>query len=73
MIKNTKVFEEWEKEWRRTEGKLPFERAVRIIDALWQEGMCMGSLPPDNPLEGIETDIRVARILNGCLKTSSEK
>jgi len=73
MIKNIKVFEDWERQWRTTEGRLPFDRAIRIIDALWQEGIRMGTLPPSNPLEGIETDIKVARILNGCLKGSSEK
>jgi len=73
MIKNAHVFEAWEKEWKKKEGKLPYSKAIRIIEALWQEGVRLGTLPPEDPLEGIETDIKVARILNGCLKKSLKK
>jgi hypothetical protein len=34
---------------------------------MWEMGMALGVLPPKDPWEGIEVDIRVARILN-CLK-----
>ncbi len=34
---------------------------------MWELGMSLGVLPPNDPLEGIEVDIRVAEILN-CLK-----
>ena len=37
----------------------------RIVDALLQEAIALGVWPPDDPLEGIEVDIRLARILNG--------
>ncbi|NOY65697.1 MAG: hypothetical protein GXO97_09950 [Nitrospirae bacterium] len=73
MIKEPRVFEEWEKGWKEKEGPLPFNSALKIVEALWQEGMRMGTLPPSDPLEGIETDIRIARILNRCLRNSSEK
>ena len=33
----------------------------------------MGVLPPKAPLEGIETDIKIAGVLNSCLKSFSEK
>jgi len=34
---------------------------------MWELGMHLGVLPPEDPLEGIDVDIKVARILN-CLK-----
>ena len=37
---------------------------------MWKEGVALGILPLDNPLEGIETDIRIASALNSCLKNS---
>jgi len=34
---------------------------------MWEEGISLGVLPPKHPLEGIEVDIKIARIIN-CLK-----
>ncbi len=73
MIKNVHIFEAWEEEWKKKEGRLPYSKALKIVEALWEEGVRMGTLPPEDPLDGIETDIKIARILNGCLKNSSEK
>jgi hypothetical protein len=36
---------------------------------MWNEGIALGILPLSDPMEGIEVDIRLARILN-CLKNS---
>ncbi len=73
MIKDPQRFEQWDKGWKKREGPLPFEEAIRIIESLWQEGLQLGSLPPSDPLEGIETDIKIAKILNACLKNSSKR
>ena len=35
---------------------------------MWEEGIKLGVLPPKKPLEGIETDIKIAAVLNSCLK-----
>ena len=57
----------------RNEGKLPFHQSLKLFTALWKEGVKLGVLPPKDPLEGIEIDIRVAKVLNSCLKKSSPK
>jgi hypothetical protein len=31
---------------------------------MWREGLTLGVLPLEDPLEGIEVDVRLARILN---------
>ena len=46
------------------------EEALKLFEAMWQEGMDLGVLPPKDPMEGIEVDIRIARILNACSKSS---
>jgi hypothetical protein len=51
------------------EEKLSFSKALALFEAMWKEGVALGVLPPKDPLEGIEVDIRIARILN-CLKNS---
>ena len=68
MIKNSDVLEQFEREMIKKE-KLSFEQALNLFEALWQEGVDLGVLPPEDPLEGIDVDIQVARILN-CLKES---
>jgi hypothetical protein len=37
---------------------------------MWKEGVRLGVLPPKDELEGIEVDIKVAAVLNSCLKKS---
>ena len=71
MIKNPTKLKEFEDHYIRDSGLLPHQQSLRQFAALWQEAVALGVLPPKDPLEGIEVDIRIARILNACLKTSS--
>ena len=68
MIKNPRILNNLERKVIKEE-KLSFSEALAIFEAMWKEGMTLGVIPPKDPLEGIETDIRIARILN-CLKSS---
>ena len=52
MVKNIEMLEKFERDFIGGRG--------------WREGVLLGVLPPADPLEGIEIDIRVARILNSC-------
>jgi len=49
---------------RTQEGKAGLPERLRIFEAMWKEAMLLGVLPLKDPLEGIEVDIRIARILN---------
>ena len=49
---------------------MAYEKSINILTALWQEAVGLGIFPPKDPWEGIETDLKVARILNSCLKKS---
>ncbi len=68
MIRNPRILNNLERKVIKEE-KLSFREALAIFEAMWKEGMTLGVIPPKDPLEGIETDIRIARILN-CLKKS---
>jgi len=37
---------------------------------MWQEAVQLGALPLKDPMEGIEADIALARVLNSCSKSS---
>jgi hypothetical protein len=39
-------------------------RNLRIFEALYQEACSLGVLPLKDPLEGIEVDIHLARVIN---------
>lgn len=63
MIKNPKILRRFEKADLRNQ-KTDYLQALKIFEALWKEGVTLGVLPLKDPLEDIETDIRIARILN---------
>ncbi|NCO66938.1 MAG: hypothetical protein COY75_07985 [Nitrospirae bacterium CG_4_10_14_0_8_um_filter_41_23] len=73
MIKNKEVLKKFEDRFIREEKILPFTQAIRLFTDMWNEGVKLGVLPPKNPSEGIEVDIRIAKVLNSCLKKSSQK
>ena len=68
MIRNSHILREFEDSYSRREGPIPQEKAFRIFSAMWDEAMRLGKIPFPDPLEGIEVDIEMARILNSCSK-----
>lgn len=73
MLRDTELLKRFEDDFIKGEGRLSFEQASAIFAGMWEEGMKLGVLPPKSPLDGIETDIEIARILNSCSKNSSQK
>ena len=71
MIRKPDIVQELDDNLARQEGRLPFHIALQYFAALWEEGIHLGVLPPKDPWEGVEVDIRIAAVLNACLKNSS--
>lgn len=71
MINDTGALKRFEDSLIR-EGKLSYPQALRLFEAMWQEGVALGVLPPNDLLEGIEVDMRISRIVNSCSKKSSQ-
>lgn len=44
--------------------KLSYPRALAIFEALWREAVSLRAIHSKNVLEGLEVDLRIARILN---------
>jgi len=65
MVKNEELLRKFEQDLIR-ENRLSYDEASDILDAMWAEGVELNVLPPEDPLEGIEVDIRIARVLNAC-------
>ena len=63
MIKRVRELEAFERELIAGE-RVDVERNFRLVEAMYDEAVALGALPPKDPLEGIEVDIRVARVVN---------
>jgi len=69
MIKNARLLEELEREEIKKQ-KFSHLRALDIFESMWGEAVTFGVLPLKDYMECIETDIKVAQILNPCLRSS---
>jgi hypothetical protein len=63
MVKDRQLLSEFEKAYLRKEKSDYFE-SLKLFEEMWKEGVQLGVIPLQDPLEGIEVDIRIARILN---------
>ena len=73
MVKDPKLLQKFIDTLSQKEGPLPFSQSLKLFTSMWLEGIRLGVLPPKKPLEGIETDIKIAGVLNSCLKNCSPK
>jgi hypothetical protein len=69
MIKDKKYLQEFEKEIIRSK-KADIANNLRIVEALYKEAVSLGVFPLKDPLEGIEVDIKIAKVINSVSKTS---
>jgi hypothetical protein len=60
-IKNE--FQKFEMELIKRE-KVDIKRNFHIVDALYQEAVTLGIIPLKNPLDGIEVDLKIAKVVN---------
>jgi hypothetical protein len=63
MIKDIKMWEEFERKLIR-ESVSDYQTNSKIFEMMLSYAKSIGAFPPANPLEGIEVDIRIAKILN---------
>jgi hypothetical protein len=53
-------------------SKPDYKKNLKIFEELLKEATCLKVFPPANPLEGIEVDIRITKILNSVKQYFSE-
>jgi hypothetical protein len=69
VITNRERFDQFEREYVRSR-KADYRENLKIFEALYQEAASLGVLPLKDPLEGLEVDIRMARVINGVREPS---
>ena len=70
MVRDGDTLRRFEEDLIRKEPRHSFQEALQLYEAMWKEGVTLGILPLSDPLDGIEADIELARVLN-CSKISS--
>jgi hypothetical protein len=63
MILNRNEMEKFEKELIRSE-KVDLHRNFAILDALYEEAVALGVFPLQDPLDGFDVDLKIARVVN---------
>jgi len=63
MVKDKLLLEKFEREQIKN-NKPDFFKNLMIFEELYKEALHLGILSLENPLEGIEADLRLAKIIN---------
>ncbi len=63
MIKSAEKFQKFEDELTRKE-KADINHNFRLVEAMYKEAVLLGAFPLQDPLDGIEVDIKIAKVIN---------
>jgi len=63
VIRDADAWRRWEAQWQRSARASP-EENLRVFWTLLEMARAAGVWPPEDPLEGIEKDIELARKVN---------
>lgn len=63
MIKNVHLWEQWETEFMR-KTPVDFARNFAVMEAMYEHAVLLGQWGKRAPLDGLESRLEMARILN---------
>jgi hypothetical protein len=69
MVKNSSRLKQFEDNFIR-QDKPDMTKNLRLLDSLYEEARALSVFPLQNPLEGIEIDIKIAKVINSVSKTT---
>ena len=64
MIKNPEYLKKFEDE-QTANDDMTLEQKLKLLNSIYKFAVKLGTLPPDDLLEGLDNDIKVAKIVNG--------
>lgn len=67
----SKNFKKFELELLKIE-KHDIKKNFKILESLYREAVLLGIIPLKNPLDGLEIDIKIAKVLNNVHKITKE-
>jgi hypothetical protein len=68
MVRDGIAWAEWESRYTASQP-VDFRRNMELLEAMYDYARFLGVFPPANALEGLETDIRVAKELNAPIRS----
>jgi hypothetical protein len=63
VIKDPLYWEKWERETQLSQPA-DFRRNLRLLEAMYEEARALGVMASPQSLEGLESRLRLARLLN---------
>lgn len=63
MIKNRRLIQNFETDLIKNE-KTDVRKNFQIVEAMYHEAVELGIIPMNNPLDGVEIDIKIAKVVN---------
>ena len=72
MVRDADTLRRFEEDLIRREARGSFRESLQLYEAMWKEAVTLGVLPLSDPLDGIEADIELARVLNSLKATLPE-
>lgn len=63
MIKNKILFEQFEQELVK-KNKPDYHQNMEIFEGMYKEAVYLNAIPLKDPLDGLEVDIKIARVIN---------
>lgn len=64
MVKDSGLLQKFEDE-QTIKDNMTLEQKLKLLNSIYVFAVNLGTLPPKDLLEGIETEIKVAKIING--------
>lgn len=71
MIRNSKILHEFEKELIKKD-KADVMKNFHIVDSMYDEAVALGVIPMKNPLDGLEVDLKIAKVVNHVSEASRQ-
>ena len=68
MIKDLKEWYAFERSLLRSEG-VDWQQNFRIVEALYVQASALGAFPLQDPLDGLDVDIKIARVMKSVSDT----
>lgn len=69
MISNREELLKFERDLVR-KSKVNITENFRLLDALYREAVALRAIPMKDPLEGLEVDIKIAKVINSVSKST---
>jgi hypothetical protein len=69
MISNREELQKFERDLLR-KSKVNIIQNFRIVEALYREAVALRIIPMKDPLDGLEVDIKIAKVINSVSKST---